>query len=69
MPGGIVAPQSFPPRDPTDANQNNGRIVNPVRYMECGGFTGPGKWPKGNGMRVERPTSVKAAHSSTNKND
>lgn len=69
MPGGIVAPDHFPVRQPTDANQVNGRIVNSVRYMELGGLSSASKYPRGNAMRVERATSVRAAHGSTNKND
>jgi hypothetical protein len=67
MPG-IVAPDHYPIRRPTDAEQVNGRMVNPVRYPELGGLSGPGKWGKGNTMRVEKPTSVKVSHSSTGKN-
>src|SRR5258706_328238 len=41
---GIMAPQDFPVRHPTDRSQMNGRNANPPRYMEIGGFSGPGKW-------------------------
>ena len=58
---GIVAPESFPVRKPTDPAQVHGRIVNPPRYYEMGGFTGEGKFPAGNPMMVEAPTRVKAA--------
>ena len=68
MPG-IVAPQEFPIRKPTDANQVNGRVVNAVRFPEIGGLTGSGKWAKGNSMHVEKPTRVNATHSSKNKSD
>ncbi len=64
---GIVAPNDYPIRDPKDPKQVNGRIVNPVRYIELGGLDGPGKWPKGNEMRVEPPTKVKGARSSVGK--
>lgn len=67
MPG-LMAPNSYPIRDPKDPNQVVGRIVNPVRYQEIGGLTGPGKLAKGNSMTVQKPTSVRAAHMSTNKN-
>ena len=62
---GIVAPDRFPIRDPKDPKQNNGRMVNPVRYAEVGGLTGPGVWPKGNEMKVEAPTRVKGAKKSS----
>lgn len=75
---GIMAPDSFPIRKPTDAKRNNGRNVNPPRYMGFGGASGPGIWNKetgqgnlshGNIAAVESPTRVKAAHSSKNRND
>ena len=62
---GIVQPDAFPVRDPRDPKQNHGRIVNPVRYIEMGGLDGPGKMPKGNEMKVEAPTRVKAAKDAT----
>lgn len=41
------APGSPPPsggfRKPTDASQLNGVVVNPPRYAEWGGLSGPGK--------------------------
>jgi hypothetical protein len=65
---GIMAPDRFPIRNPEDPNQVNGRVVNPVRYQEMGGLTGERKWASGNQMAVEKPTRVRAAHSSTNRN-
>ena len=66
---GIVGPGSFPIRDPKDPNQSNGRNVNPVRYPEIGGLDSAGKWTgsggKKNDMRVEKPTSVRAAKPTT----
>ncbi|HYV56155.1 MAG TPA: hypothetical protein VE911_01365 [Candidatus Nitrosopolaris sp.] len=69
MPG-LMAPENYPNRRPTDGAQVNGRIVNPVRYAEIGGLDGPGKWPSGNQMKLEAggATSVKAAHTATGKN-
>lgn len=55
---GLVGPQSFPVRNPKDKNQRQGRILNGPRYMELGNLSGPGKWPRGNEMRVESPTNV-----------
>ena len=69
MPG-LMAPENYPNRRPTDGNQVNGRVVNPVRYAEIGGFDGPSKWPAGNQMNLEGggPTGLKGAHSATGKN-
>lgn len=78
---GLVSPDSFPVRDPRDKSQQNGRIVNPPRYYECGGLSGPQVWfrdpspegftqsPQENRMRVEKPTSVKSVHKSSREND
>ena len=68
MPG-IQAPQEFPIRKPTDPKQQNGRVLNPVRYQEMGGMSGPGKWAKGNTMHVEKPTKLSESKSSTNTSD
>lgn len=63
---GIVGPASFPPRNPAEThNQVHGRIVNCVQYPDIGGFVGPMCWPKGNAMKVEKPTSVRAAIDTT----
>lgn len=43
MPG-LVGPSNYPIRQVTDPKQTNGRIVNPVRYLEMGGFDSAGKW-------------------------
>jgi len=69
---GIVAPNAFPIRKPTDAKQMHGRVHNPVRYYEVGGAARPGIWTKDvspdsqsaqtNIARVERATSTKGAH-------
>jgi hypothetical protein len=43
-------------RDPRDAKQNKGQIINPPRYMKMGGFDGPSKPGSGKmGMTVEKP--------------
>ena len=84
MAGGIVGPDNFPVRDPRDPKQVHGRMVNPPRFNELGGLRGPGKWPKGDStigasartdpsfsgpMKVEKPTRVRGAHATTNRND
>lgn len=77
MPG-IVAPDAYPIRKPTDPNLKNGRNSNPPRYMEIGGARNSGLWGKatgqaqsseGNIARVERATGVKVAHSAKNRSD
>lgn len=77
MPG-IVAPDSFPIRKPTDPSLVNGRNVNPPRYMEIGGLKGSGVWRRETGDRqsaqgniaaVKAPTNVKAGHSAKNRSD
>ena len=66
---GIMAPMSFPIRDPKDRSQINGRNVNPVRYAEAG-MLSPAKWQSGgkNDMKVERATNVRAMKDTTGKN-
>lgn len=72
MPG-LIGPGSYPIRNPEDASQVNGRNVNPVRYTEMGGLDGPSAWMRGgskpNTMRVEKPTDVRAAKSTTGTNE
>lgn len=65
---GLMAPDGFPVRDPKSRPKNVGRVVNPVGWPEMGGLTSAGKWPGGNSMEVEKPTRVRAAHSSARKN-
>lgn len=78
---GLVSPDSFPIRQPTDKSQMNGKMVNPPRYIEIGGISGSQVWfkpnrpegfqqsPQSNVARVEKPTSVKSAHRSSREND
>ena len=75
---GLMAPERFPIRKPTDSSMVNGRTANPPRYMEIGGFSGPGKWLKEGGgdpqaaqryqFGVEKPTRVRGAKESTGMN-
>jgi hypothetical protein len=78
MPG-IVGPESYPIRKPTDPKQTNGRVVNPVRFMEMGGLDAAGKWAghistsmssKKNDMNLEAggPTGVRPAADTTGTN-
>jgi hypothetical protein len=41
---GVMGPESFPIRDPRSKSLNNGRMLNPARFMEMGGLDAPGKW-------------------------
>ncbi len=77
---GLLAPDSFPIRDPRDPKLPNGRIMNPPRYMEMGGLAKPGVWfndfgnfqqsPQTNAhMAVPKPTGIKVSHSSTGKTE
>ena len=76
---GVMGPASFPIRDPRDKSMSQGRILNPPRYMERGGMTGPGKWfgnkaegsqaSDQNVIKLESggPTGVKAANRTSEK--
>lgn len=67
---GLVAPGSYPIRDPKDKAVKHGRITNPVRYPEIGGMTGPGKWgDKANPFAVEKPTGVRTARAADRSSD
>lgn len=69
MPG-LVGPTKYPIRDPRDAKQTNGKILNPVRYTKLSAYTGPGAWPKAEGVPgVERATNVKGAKKTTGRNE
>lgn len=69
MPG-IVGPERFPIRDPKTGEQVNGRNVNPVGYPDMGGLTSASKWTETarERMRLEKPTSVRAAKSTKGTN-
>jgi len=43
MSSNFLAPSGAGLRKPTDDNQINGQIVNPPRYAEWGGLSGPSK--------------------------
>lgn len=76
---GIVGPESFPIRDPRDKSLSNGRILNPPRFVEFGGFDKASKWSgkkntsaqvgDENVIQLERggPTGVKGAYRSSEK--
>ena len=73
MPG-LVGPERFPIRQPDSEDRVVGRMVNPVRYPEIGGFAGPSRWyggddSKKNSFAVEKPTSVRAARKTTGTNE
>lgn len=58
---GLVRPRSYPIRDLKSNAQDNGAIVNPLRFPDHGGFTSAGKWAKGEGYSVEAPTRMRTA--------
>ena len=46
-------------RDPTSNAKQNGRIMNPPRFAELGGLTGPSKAVSRNGMSIVKPGGAK----------
>lgn len=48
-------PRKSPMRAPTSNAKGNGRIENPPRFPEIGGFTGPGRAFKNNAMKIRKP--------------
>jgi hypothetical protein len=50
-----LAPSSGGIRKPTDAGKENGQILNPPRYAEHGGLTGPSKIAQSNPLRISKP--------------
>lgn len=78
---GLLSPDNFPIRQPTDKSQTMGKIVNPPRYEGAGGMLSAAVWfrdsrpeafnqaPQTNVARVEKPTSEKSGHRSARTND
>lgn len=64
MPG-ILAPsvggESI--RDPRDKSQSKGRNMNPPRFMEFGGLSGPGKWNTSPGSAQSSDANIAAVRS------
>jgi hypothetical protein len=42
-------------RKPTDPGKNNGQMINPPRYAEHGGLTGPTKVAQENPLHISKP--------------
>lgn len=42
-------------RRPTDAAKENGMVINPPRYAEHGGLTGPAKTAARNTLSISKP--------------
>lgn len=59
QPGVGKKPSGQGMRDPTSNAQQNGRVVNPPRYPQLGGFTGSGKGFKKNDKNIRRPGDTK----------
>lgn len=68
---GIMAPESYPIRDPRDRKMNVGRVANPPRMVDMGGLSNQNQWhvdhmtgsqaEQANHFGVDRATSVKGA--------
>lgn len=54
-------------RDPRDNAQTNGNIVNPPRFAQMGGFTGPGKALNRNQFAVRPPGGTQRKVPASNK--
>jgi hypothetical protein len=50
-----LKPSSGGIRKPTDPGKENGQIINPPRYAEHGGGTGPSKFSASNPLRISKP--------------
>ena len=78
MPG-VVAPDSYPIRDPRDTKLSTGKIANPPRMIEMGGLDAQKKWDadhntssqdaQQNRFGVEKPTRSKMVHSAEETDD
>ena len=78
---GLLSPDSFPIRHPTDKAMSTGKVANPPRYDEAGGAYGQHIWfavPRpsefqqsapSNIAKVDKPTSDKSGHKSARVND
>lgn len=66
---GLVKPRNFPIRKPTDNTQDLGKIYNPRRFPDHGGFTSAGALTDGGPFNVQAPekgsTSATQARKST----
>jgi len=47
-------------RKPTDAAKENGQIINPPRFAEHGGLTGPSKVAQKNPFHISKPGGGRA---------
>lgn len=78
---GLLSPDNFPIRQPTEKKMSHGKVANPPRYDEAGGMYGSHVWfmearpnafaqsPQSNIARVEKATSEKSGHKSSREND
>lgn len=53
---GLVRPRAYPIRKVTDNSQSNGKIYNPRRFPDHGGFTGASSWPEQSIFPVTAPS-------------
>jgi len=66
---GLVRPKSYPIRKITDLAQRVGRIFNPRRMPDHGGFTSLSKWDQGSEFKVEKPTNIRTAEQSDGRSE
>ena len=55
MPSRYLEPSTTGLRKPTDPEMQNGQCLNPPRYAEHGGLTGPGKIAAPNPLKISKP--------------
>lgn len=51
----LFKPNATGMRRPTDNARVNGRIINPPRFAQLGGLTGPSKALEGNNIKITKP--------------
>jgi hypothetical protein len=53
--GGLGTPKSRGIRQPTDNKKENGKMINPPRMAQIGGFSSTGKGMKSNNLKITPP--------------
>ena len=78
---GLLSPDRFPIRQPTEKSQVHGKVVNPPRYEGAGGMSSSAVWnrdsmpeafnqaPQRYVAPVQKATSEKSGHKSSREND
>lgn len=57
MPSKFLEPSSAGLRKPTDAQKENGQIINPPRYAEHGGLDSAKRVAQKNPLAIKKPSS------------